>query len=296
MPEADLHRLLAGLGAAVAGEEDWPTEWRGVERWLGAQSSLFSIVTPHGPPRYLSFPSIAPRDVERYVAHYRHLDPYENIGPSGTDTRVMCGTEVIATADYLETEFYRDFVRTLPEPALHFVGAARTVPGSGQIRLGFQRRSGAAEFGPDEADRLQALLPFLVGLMLGWDAIAALADRLSDRGALADQAADAVLLLDRDGRVRQMNRAAERLAARFRLLARDGGGRPVLDVSRLPAGFTVALRQVAAGGPGRMLINRDDAGPVLALTLCILPASRPLGPRHPPVPSVLLRLRDLRER
>ncbi len=307
MSEMGLDTIVAGLYAAVSGQEDWDVQWSRLVAHLGARSSIAWIQGADGAVDPLTFPILEPAAAQRYFQYYHLKDPYNATVPPGAQL-MLRGEQVIRHAAYLECEFYRDFVCTLPQRPIYFMGGCTPIGGGQVIRIGFQREHGLADFDAGDVARLAPVMPHLRSMMSVRASLRLLAERSDRAHAVLDELADAIFCVDRDGGVLFRNRAAIALSDAGGAVGRDGGGRPVLAGPVLRP-LLPSIRAVAAGGAGQTILLHDDAGKPAMVTvtrLGSLPegATRPLPGRQglsvlvrfrgvPPRASLARSLRDL---
>lgn len=196
----------------------WPRFTRGLGDFLDGAHATLLLPGPE-PELERFFSTLDPAFLRSYVEHFQagdpHVAPHMSVAPVGT---FYFGHERVPVARLLVTEFWNDWMR--PQGLRHdaIFGYAfehgRPEEFSG---LGFWRLRGSRSSDAEDLARAQGLAPHL-------DRAVKLRRRVkrlrADRDAMAavlDELPSAVVMLDARGRVRQSNRAAQKLSAQ-----RDG--------------------------------------------------------------------------
>jgi DNA-binding CsgD family transcriptional regulator len=182
-----------------------------------------------------------PVSLEEYARHYHAKDVWMQAGLARGPRagEVMTGDMLVPRAAFLESEFYRDFLRRYD--CVHLLYCMLHAPenASGPVPMvHFSMYRGEADTPFGEADRrkLQALLPHLQESTAINFHLADREHRLDVAQAAVDLFGDALFFADQSGRVVHANRAAHALLAqddglhlRDGLLAANGTDTPALQ-------------------------------------------------------------------
>lgn len=244
---------------------------------------------------------IEPSYIEQYLAYYGRIDPYGAAVLRQPLDVVSVGQEIIGDAEFLETEFYRDFARY--QGIFRPMGVTMAVGEDLRLSFGVNRPRAQAEFDEDDRNWIRVLAPHVRRAVQLRRNLRPLRTEADTRQGMLDGLAFGVILADPDGTVRVVNGHAEAIVRRERgLLIRAGkvGAAQRLDGDRLAA----LLRDVGEGGAGGALRMGDMIGaPSLACLVSPVPAMldgdgrrlamisvRTLGLEAEPSPAVLAQL------
>jgi PAS domain-containing protein/DNA-binding CsgD family transcriptional regulator len=284
MSSQRFRRTISSIYDAALVPDLWPAALQSVmdeAGAVGAGYSLFNKRTERVGWLSQSGPLVG-READ-YFSYYHTLDRYRAILealPAGRWWRISeCLPETVLRRD----EWYNDYLlRAGIDDALSaslFESASHTAV------FGVSHGIDRAPFTAAGTAALQELLEPLAKAArlhtelgsLGWEPAIAL--------RALDQFAAAVIVADSDGRVIEMNRAAERVLQRGDgLMIRNGklGALDAFDRARLEAFITAAAaEQKTAAAIGRMRIRRHDGRPPYTLTVVPLGAELAVCGRPP---------------
>jgi DNA-binding CsgD family transcriptional regulator len=253
----------------------WPAALQSVMDEVGAAGAGYCVFNKRtGRVEWLSQSGpLVGREAD-YFSYYHALDRYRPIletHPAGRWLRISeCLPETVLCRD----EWYTDFLlKAGIDDAL-------------SVRL-FESASHTVMFGVNHGvDRAPFTAAGTAALQGLWEPLAKAARLHTELGSLGwkpaialralDQLAAAVIVVDGDGRVIEMNRAAERVLQRGDgLMIRNGkiGALDAFDSARLEAFLTAAAaEQKTAAAIGRMRSRRHDRRPPYTLTVVPLGA------------------------
>jgi len=207
-------RLLAHLYSGTIEHGQWTDFLRVLATTCdGVNASLATIDTATGKPLvHYTSRAFDRRWYDHYAEHFAHVSPLrramsraENIG------RVMTCEQIMAPADFENSEFYRDY---LAEYGIRFVlGSIFKVDDTQSSYVAVHRAPDAGAFEAGQVDAVQSLLPHLqLAYRIRRQFLGA--GRYED---VSQQYMDAknkgLICIDWQGRIVSMNREAERIMA-----------------------------------------------------------------------------------
>jgi len=240
----------------------------------------------------------APDYARNYLNYYHKLNPWtqswkSRMNRAGLDS-ISPSEDRISLRDLEKTEFYNDHLR--PHDTIHQIG--------GMIDMTEQRHSGftclrtrqAGPFGADDVDLLRLLFPHLERAMQFNRRFAALDGSHRTSLDVLDMLTAGVILLNRQGRILFVNRAAQRILDQNDGLAATTGGLAAASSdqsqemrSRIAsAAITACGRGLSDGGV--LAIRRPSNKRPLALL--IMPAASIAFPAGTETPAVVALVND----
>jgi DNA-binding CsgD family transcriptional regulator len=273
-------RILAHIHEAALEPALWPAALDALAAAVGAVGAACILSdTQTGEVEWASFVGPSTGFKPEYVSHYAGLDPYRPVleaAPSGRWLRLsQC-----MPGNYRRSEWYNDFV--VKAGVGDILGARLFDSRAGTMIFGIHYGLYQERSDPLPAAQLDALFDALskatrlhVKLCaLGWKSAVTL--------RALDQVAAGVIVTDRDGRVIEINRVAERIARRGDgLVLRQGrlGMRRVLDNEKLARLIAAATADKTAASIGRMLVEGRGGRWACILTVAPLAADLAIYPR-----------------
>jgi len=276
MDEAAFHDLVESVYDLALEPAALPDLLRRLADAFGAHAASFArehMESGRGDGYALGLDPIVPG---QYFDHYstcnvlRRIDNVRERMKTFVPT-VMVDEESLPKSELVETEFYVDFLKPAGIHSVITIGLWNR--GLEVCVLDLFRPANRTSFGAAELELAFALQPHLIrAFRLG--AKVADAQQLGRGLATAlDQSWRAMIILDRDGRLRHANAAGERILAQRcgldvaagRLIARDA-----VDSGRLQALIAAA----AAGAGGSMSVRRPGGRTPLSLTVTPVSAER----------------------
>ena len=255
---------------ASAADGDWGpalrsllTSWRAQAGDLLIQRDVFGASE-----------GLAPEFAVEYARHYRLVDERLQralLRPGEVLTHARMG---IADREFEESEFYQDYSRR--SGTFYALGFSFVLDGE-PLSLSVHRPRSAGEFDVREVAGMEALGPHLLRAIRLSRRLSRTRQAAADAETALDQLPTPVLLLDRRGRPRLVNRAA-----RLLLAARDGLR---LDRDGLRAaipGSTARLRQLVLKTASLAAGEASDGGGVLRLPCA---TGEPLAALVVPLPA-----------
>ncbi len=223
---------------------------------------------------------IDPESAKAYDQYYGSINPFANEPDpvaymAGWKPMILTDQDWLPRAELARNEYYNDFMR--PQDIQSAMIIRLAAHGLEVCALTVNRPHSSEVFGAGEIRRAERYHGHLRRAFR-------LTERLADSGLAEDEletrharAGDAVFLLDEEGRVRRMNRAAEDLLARRddlravagRLIAPgDGSGR----LAALIGGAGAAAMGARTGGS--MTLSTSDARPPLSVVVAPVRSQR----------------------
>jgi DNA-binding CsgD family transcriptional regulator/PAS domain-containing protein len=273
---------LAGLIGDIYGAALQPEQWPGVlDRVSDAFGGAAVIMAVQNLPRGAGFVAMSRLDAAllplfqgRY-ADLRHNPPLANLMRRPTGTAVI-GKEFHDRRELFRTDLYNDLMRPqrLQDGAMAMLLRER----DHVALVSLMQREGAERFDERDRDHLNLLVPHLQRSLLVFLRLGVLdADRHAARAAL-DRLPMGVALVGGNGRVLQLNRAAEAIVAAGDGLRVDQDGLRAATQRE-----TRALRRLVADAAGTGNGGGTGAGGVVSLSRPS--SSRPLSVLVAPLPG-----------
>jgi DNA-binding CsgD family transcriptional regulator len=200
--------ILDLLYQATGNPEGWTEFVKAVMHRLEAQFGGMMSVQPGKTPSFHVEVGMPEEGVRLYNQHYAALDPWFRAAGPNMSTGVKLGTSLCPERQFVETEFYRDFMRHYG--VSRSLGAIVELSESAQTMTSFLRAPNQEDFGPQEVRFLEDLFPHLRR------AVQIHRKMLELQGAagalnVLDAFDIAIIGLDTQSRIRFMNREAESL-------------------------------------------------------------------------------------
>lgn len=274
----DIIEIFADM---VGGSSVWLSRLSIVD---GTGSGLSARIDPAMPALYLGhFAAVNPlnnvADPLRYIADWR--------------PKILTDDDWMPKADLLRTEYYNDFLRPQDIHATMMIRLG--IEGTETSVLNVNRAEREGRFTAEELERSRRLHPHLIRAFTLSQKVMAREPHASGLGAVFDNSAAGLFLLDRDARVLRRNGAGEALVSASKGLRIQGGA--------LHAGNVVAtrhlhalIRQAASEDPecragGWLSLTRDGGGPPLSIS--VIPVRVPAMAVFNHEPCVLLCANDV---
>jgi DNA-binding CsgD family transcriptional regulator/PAS domain-containing protein len=206
--------------------------------------------------------------------------------------RILTDEDWMAKEDLVRTEYYNDFLAPQDVHSCIMVRLARR--GMDTATLNITRSAKRGQFERADLEVAQTLHPHLVRAFELGQQFAADRQRTSGFLAVFDASIHGLFVLDRDGKVMQLNRAAEALIAGRRGLLVSGGRlvarEPNASRELLALIGRAASRDAALRTGGFMPLEPDPDSPPLSLT--VAPLHLPSAPLLGGGPAVLVCVTD----
>jgi len=267
-------RTVQRIYDAAMEPEEWAHCLDAVRDLVGGSHAVFTTNTSDG----VQLATCSRMDVQRHgdrcdrILHSDFWAEQMRRFPTGT---ARTQSSLVAVPDYERTDFYQQLIRPIGGGL-----AAVAVPWRGQsswsaIRV--CRPLHERDFGPEEMNRLQVLVPHLAKAGKLNHRLASVDPRATGALAAIDALGLGLILLDRHGRPAYRNERAETIiAARDGLLADAYGIATTLPAQTRALHQAIAAAMLLAGGPD----TADDALTCAAAAMLRIPVSRrpPNGP------------------
>lgn len=282
--ESRILDLIGQVYDAALDESLWPGTASEIAAGFASTSAAL-LTAKGGVVRYLSGTTQHDaRQRQAYEEYYSRLDVWATGGMAHIG-KVVTDQELMDEREFIETEFYQDYVRGMG--VAHLVGSVIPVAGDEMAVLGIHRPQTAGRYEDSDKMLVTRFVPHLrralqIRRRLAVPAIAA--------GALEDaleRSGTAMLLAARSGRILLANRAAERVLQAPGGLNAVGGRVAVSDPwlgDRLKALIRGAADTAAGTGTsagGAVAIERDERLPLTLLVAPFRPARDGLGATLP---------------
>ena len=282
-------RTISSIYDAALVSDLWPLALQSVMDDIGAVGAGYGVFNKRtGGIEWVSQTGPLVNVAADYISHYHEFDPHRPVCETAPVGRWVWVSECLPETKLRRNEFYNDYL--LKAGVDDAVGVRLFESASHTALFGIHHGIDQAPFTAGGIAALQAMLEPLAKAArlhtelgsLGWKSSIAL--------SALDQVAAAVIIADGDGRVIEMNRAAERILERGDgLVISNGklGALHVLDSARLETAIAVAEENTGAA-IGRMRIRRHDGHPPYLLTVAPLGADLSIYGR----PLVMIVLAD----
>ncbi len=252
-----------------------PARWRAVLSRLADAVDLYGMhfvafAESGGLPHFSVVSERVPLEShDGYVAYYGGLDPRIPIINRLSAGEFMLCHEHIDEAFVRRSEFHNDFL--IPHGFRYAMGVSLLQERGEKVVAGFLKRLGQPPVDRREAEMFYRLVPHLsraARIQSRLCSLEATSQALSDA---LDHASLGIAILDRHGRVKFINRAADTLAAagdvlcvrQGRLVATDEGAAPRLQ--RMIAEAALCAAGLAPEGGGTLALSREGDAALLVL-------------------------------
>ena len=273
MDEAAFGTLVERIYDLALDVEQWPQLLEELAGALGARAGSLmreNMVTHRGggfsvgldpAAARLYFEYYASRNIIRMVDNPR--ERMRRFAPA-----VTVDQDTVPKGELLESEFYVDFLRPTEIHSVMTIGLwSREVEFCG---LDLYRSRTSPDFADEDRRLAMALQPHLIRAFRIGDKLEGLGDLTRELAAGLDQAPFGYFVLDREGRVRHVNRAGERLLCRGGGLALAGGrltaSHPA-DGQRFLALIAGAAGAAGARVGGNMSVRRGEGRAPLSVAV-----------------------------
>jgi PAS domain-containing protein len=275
MGSETFRRTISSIYDAALLPDLWPVALQSVMDQLGAVGAGYGVFNKRtGGVEWVSQTGPLVNVAADYISHYHEFDPHRPVCETARVGRWVWVSECLPETKLRRNEFYNDYL--LKAGVDDAVGVRLFESASHTALFGIHHGIDQAPFTAAGIAALQAMLEPLAKAArlhtelgsLGWKSSIAL--------SALDQVAAAVIIADGDGRVIEMNQAAERILERGDgLMISNGklGALHVLDSARLETAIAVATAEENTGAAiGRMRIRRHDGHLPYLLTVAPLGA------------------------
>ncbi|HUE89654.1 MAG TPA: helix-turn-helix transcriptional regulator [Vicinamibacterales bacterium] len=284
-PADRLLGLIQQLYAAPGTAEGWLPFLESLRIALhGSSSSLLCEDLRSQQCSVAATTTLDPEAIGLYNKQWGSADPWAHSPSSGrlAQPGVIVGDELIAHRDVQRTAYYEDFARRY-DVVRALIGVLEMSP----TALSVISVSGSERRGPfceRDVALLGPLVPHVRRALQLHRRLVAASRAADDLSSAIDQLSRAVLLIDAEGRVTFMNRAASRLIAmRDGLTVEQGALRAASasDTMRLRSTVAEAVRTSSGfgfGAGGMLAIGRPSGRRALSLLVCPVSQRRTLFP------------------
>ncbi len=214
--------------------------------------------------------------IDPYVSYYQYRNPASSPAAMARASLIDRDIDRVPRAEFLKSEFYNDFLKVFDLHADLAIGLCKL--GQTKITVNVLRSPKRGEWTLEDVRRCAAVYPHLARAMRLGQRVGALRGLGEGLSEVIERSRYGLVLLDRDGCVRHMNRAAERSLAR--------GGRLSVFQGRLTAARRdderrlreLIGRAALSDGEGRtggsMAVSGEDGGLELSVMVAPLAADR----------------------
>ncbi|OWJ65831.1 helix-turn-helix transcriptional regulator [Inquilinus limosus] len=267
-------RTVQRIYDAAMEPQDWPHCLDSVRDLVGGSHAVFTTTTADG----VQLSTCSRMDVQQHGARcdrILHSDFWAEQMRRFPTGAARTQSSLVPVPDYERTDFYQQLIRPIGGGL-----AAVAVPWRGPsswTAVRVCRPLHERDFGPEELNRLQVLVPHLAKAGKLNRRLASVDPRATGALAAIDALGLGLILLDRHGRPAYRNERAEAIiAARDGLLADAYGIATTLPAQTRALHQAIAAAMLLAGGPD----SADDALTHAAAAMLRIPVSRrpPNGP------------------
>lgn len=209
----DMNRLLLALSRGPVADPPWEEFLQLLGQALGADFVTMILRPPRPSDAGLAIHSVvlnpseklSPSIIATYKADFYRLDPFIDQPPG----KVVTIEQLTASDNDYESESYRQ--QLVQTGIRHLMGVNLSDDLGNSTRLRFARLANHGNFAAEERALCQILLPHMQQTIRLQARIARLESERTLFATAVDRIAVAAFILDRNGRIRQSNTAAERL-------------------------------------------------------------------------------------
>jgi len=240
---------------------------------------------------------IDPIEMDRYIAHFSDRNPLHRVDDparflKGWRPRILTDEDWMPKADLMATEYYNDFLK--PQNIHSCVMVRLAMRGANGAAINITRSAARGQFGRAELEIAESLHPHLIRAFELGQKLAVSQAVSSGFATVFDESVHGLFLLDADGAVRHLNRAAEALVSERKGL-RTSGGR----LMALEAGAARSLQALIGRAGSREADTRTGGSMTLAVATSAVPLSVTVAPIRLPAlalmgdgPSVIVCVTD----
>ena len=269
---------LVGLTYDTAMDgRDWTDVLKQITARIDAKSAMLRIVDyTKSQVGFFDSVGIDPAYRQAYSRHYVNVDIYRDLFETAPVGVIMRSNQIPGYEKRHKTEFFNDYQK--PQDMEYVCGSVLTRNDDLTIQFGAHRSKRTRDFGQDEFDFLQTVLPHLVRAVQMRQLLAAESNRQALAEAALNQLRLGVLLMDAQARPIFVNHMAE-----HHIAVSNGALKLSLDglKTRRPEDTTSLLRLIAnaastTAGEGLSVGGemRIACGNGSFLQLCVVPLSR----------------------
>jgi PAS domain-containing protein len=281
-------RVISNIYDAALVPDLWPAALQSIMDAVGAVGAGYGVSSKQtGRLEWVSQTGALVDAESDFLRYYHELDPYRPMlegAPSGT---WMWVSQCMPAPELRRTEWYNDYLRKIGID--DGLGVRLFESPSHTVIFGIGHGLGRPPFAEADIAALRGLLPQLAKAARLHTKLHSLGWRSSVALRALDQLAAGVIVTDREGRVIELNQAAERIVRR-----RDGliMRNDRLDACAAPDGEELARSIAAAAEPrsapamGRLRIGRRNCRPAYILT--VAPLGAELAGNERPLAMILV--------
>lgn len=275
--EDEALRLIGLAYDTAMGGHDWTDVLKQISTRIDAKSAMLRMVDyTRNHIGFFDSIGIDPVYRQAYSRHYINVDIYRELFETAPVGVIMRSSQIPGYEKRHNTEFFNDYQK--PQDMAYVCGGVLVRNHELTIQFGAHRSQRARDFGQDDFDFLQTVLPHLVRAVQMSQSLAAKSSRQVLAEAALQQLRLGVLLVDAHVRPVFVNRMAEQLIAAsngaLNLSLHGLRTRKTEDAARLSrlvadSAFTTAGEGLSVGGEMRIACGDGSF-----LQLCVAPLSR----------------------
>lgn len=275
--EGEALRLVGLVYDTAMGGQDWTDVLKQITACIDAKSAMLRMVDyTKSQIGFFDSTGIDPAYRQTYTRHYVNVDIYRDLFETAPAGVIMRSHQIPGYEKRHKTEFFNDYQK--PQDMEYVCGSVLVRNNDLTIQFGAHRSKRTRDFGPDEFDFLQTVLPHLVRAVQMRQSLAAESSRQALAEAALHQLRLGVLLTDAQARPVFVNRMAEHHIAAsngalklslYSLKTRRPEDTAFLRRLIADAATTTAGEGLSVGGEMRIACGNGSF-----LQLCVAPLSR----------------------
>ena len=222
--------IISRAHEAAVGLLGWQDVLGDISQCFSGEASTLELHhTRDGMQAFFCDSGIAAENAADYQNYYCHICPRTRVSARRPKGSIVYDSLFLSEQEMDRDEFYSDLLGR--DGLRYFLGSYLANEQDGFVLMTVQRARRRGHVGADEVERMRLLSPFLSSAIATWRRIGALAQHAGSLGAVLDNVADGIIVIDARCRVRHCNRLAEAILARNDALTVRNGAIAFADLA-----------------------------------------------------------------
>lgn len=244
---------LSLYAAAAAGETGWEEAHGTLVRHLSGHAGKLLVRHGNGAMEPLAMPGFSPEARALNAGHYHSVDPWLQAALARTSRQAVLDNDLVPREQFDRSEIWTEYGRTHSR-AYYLLGGVVPLDHGATSVIGINRPEGAEAFGPQDRQRLAALVPGLSHSLAVFLRLREALGQAETARLAMDAVATPLAIADAAGLVHFANQAAHEMLARRGAplrLARARSGRQQIQ-ARGNADAQTLAQAIAAAAAGTL--------------------------------------------
>lgn len=269
--------LIESLYDAALGHQAWEQAGHQIREYMGSKTLMLST---HDPRHKKADVVLTLGMTAQQVQEYGHFAQHDVWALGALERRIfgkaLVGEQVVDDDAFLRSYIYNEYLKPSVD-ARYMVGSLLRLQGGNHAAIGVHRPHDASEFTPEDAERLNRLLPHVQRALEVRQRVQAIEHQADAANLVLDQLSLGVLLISATGRLMHVNAAGEAILRSGDGLQRTQDGVRACNrdddrrLQRLSCELRLGSAETRSAG-GHLRVRRPSGQPAYALMLT------PVGP------------------